>query len=310
MLSPKVSIIIPVFNTELYVKEAVESIMNQTLKDIEIIIINDGSTDNSLQVIKNIALQDSRIKVYSQKNQGPSISRNLGLSFASGKYLYFMDSDDYLESKALEVCYNICEKENLDFVFFDAAILNKDNPMARSLNYQRKIHIDSNKIYKGTEILNILLDKKGYSSSVCLSFIKTQYLKDKNLTFYPHIIHEDQLFTSLLYLQAEQVMCIPEDFFKRRFRENSIMTRQFSKKNMEGYFVITKELVNYTATHPNVRFIVDKYLRKMLDAAVWEAHVLPFFERIGVAWQCMVKYRKYVSSRTVLVLLFKSYIKR
>ena len=115
--NPKVSVIVPVYNTEAYVEEAVRSIMNQTLRDIEIIVINDGSTDNSLSVVENLALQDARISVYSQVNQGPSITRNQGMQRATGDYLYFMDSDDVLAAGALEKCYQACESENLDFVF-------------------------------------------------------------------------------------------------------------------------------------------------------------------------------------------------
>ena len=93
----KVSVVIPVYNTEKYVREAVESIMNQTLRELEIIIINDGSTDNSLQVVEELAAADSRIQVYSQANQGGSVARNAGIARAYGKYIYFMDSDDYLD---------------------------------------------------------------------------------------------------------------------------------------------------------------------------------------------------------------------
>lgn len=309
MSSPKISIIIPVFNTEKYVKEAVESIMDQTLREIEIIIINDGSTDNSLEVVKELALLDARILVHSQENQGASIARNKGLSLASGKYLYFMDSDDCLEPLALETCYEICEKENLDFAFFDAVILNKEISITRNLNYQRKIYVNSCQVYTGEGVLNILMDKKGYSVSPCLNVIRVSYLKEINLCFYPGIIHEDELFTFLLYLQAGRVMCVPQEFFKRRFREDSIMTRRFSKKNIDGYFVVADELLKYVSNHSEAKSTVDKYLGKMLDAAVWEAHVLSFPERIYVVRQYMLKYRKYVRLRTLAVLLLKSYIK-
>ena len=101
----KVSVVIPVYNTEKYVREAVESIMNQTLRELEIIIINDGSTDNSLQVVEELAAADSRIQVYSQTNQGGSVARNAGIARAYGKYIYFMDSDDLLEKETIDLCY-------------------------------------------------------------------------------------------------------------------------------------------------------------------------------------------------------------
>src|SRR5690349_18213271 len=106
----KVSVIIPVYNTDEYLREAVNSIRNQTLQDLEIIIINDGSTDRSTQIINELANEDKRIKIYTQKNSGQSVARNMGIKMASGKYLYFMDSDDILDCYALETCYSKCEE--------------------------------------------------------------------------------------------------------------------------------------------------------------------------------------------------------
>ena len=98
----KVSIIIPVYNTEKYIRQTVESIMSQTLKELEIIIINDGSTDESLKIVEKLALQDNRIQTYSQANQGVSVARNEGIARAQGEYIYFMDSDDLLDTDALD----------------------------------------------------------------------------------------------------------------------------------------------------------------------------------------------------------------
>ena len=136
--TPLVSVIIPVYNTEEYVYNTIESIRNQTLKNIEIIIINDGSTDNSLEIINGCSKNDERIKVYSQKNAGQSAARNVGIKIAKGKYLYFMDSDDFLEKDALLDCYKISEENELDFVTFDADILiEKKNSYHPNITYNR-----------------------------------------------------------------------------------------------------------------------------------------------------------------------------
>ena len=108
MQFPKVSVIIPVYNTAPYLHEALESITMQTLKELEIIIVNDGSTDGSGEIIREAARKDERIKVYEQENQGQSIARNVGLDHAIGEYIYFMDSDDLLELNALKICYYYC----------------------------------------------------------------------------------------------------------------------------------------------------------------------------------------------------------
>ena len=144
-----VSVIIPVYNTADYIKQTVESICNQTLRNIEILLINDGSTDNSLDIMQEMSTIDSRIKVFSQHNQGPSVSRNVGINNAKGQYIYFMDSDDLLESNTLETCYNECRKDLLDFVYFDAKAFTDDNDLdVPDLKYNRQQHIDSNILYR------------------------------------------------------------------------------------------------------------------------------------------------------------------
>ena len=115
----KVSIILPIYNVASYLDETFKSLLNQTLKEIEIIAVNDGSTDRSEEIIKKYMLQDSRISYFSQENQGQSVARNLALQHATGKYIYMMDSDDVLAvSNALETCYEYAEKNNAEFIFF------------------------------------------------------------------------------------------------------------------------------------------------------------------------------------------------
>ena len=101
-----------------FLLQAIESVRAQTLKNIEIILINDGSTDNSMQIIEEQAAQDSRIRVLSQENQGNSAARNNAFKEAKGRYVYFMDSDDVIEGETLEACLVKCEAHQLDFVFF------------------------------------------------------------------------------------------------------------------------------------------------------------------------------------------------
>ncbi len=114
----KVSVILPVYNTEKYLPECLDSIINQSLRDIEIICIDDGSTDSSLQILKEYAEKDKRIVVLEQKNSGAGIARNKGMEVAKGKYLSFLDSDDFFEPEMLEKAYIKCEEENADFCVY------------------------------------------------------------------------------------------------------------------------------------------------------------------------------------------------
>ena len=302
---PKVSVIIPVYNTVTYVEEAIRSIMNQKLRDIEIIIIDDGSTDNSLSVIKKLALEDSRIKFHLQTNQGLSNTRNYGIKTASGEYIHFMDSDDVLASEAFEICHQICMEENLDFVFFDADSFSDDNDISLGFDYQRTYLFEERKVYSGKEMLDIMLDKNRYRASACLNFIKRNFIEQYKLNFYPDIIHEDELFTSELYLYAERVSCIHRTFYYRRLRRDSIMIKKFVYKNIEGYLTVIKQLKLISQRNEDLKMIIDKLISYILNPAVYNSKNLSIMNRIRVLLYCIHhKYLYYIKIKNGIVLLF------
>lgn len=305
---PKVSVIIPVYNTEKYVREAVDSIRKQTIKELEIIIVNDGSTDNSQQIIDELAAEDSRIRTYTLPKKGVSMARNTGIANARGKYIYFMDSDDLLEEDALKLCYAKCEQEQLDFTFFDAeSFYDGKVEHTPTLCYKHTDNLGDH-IHTGIEAIEAQLTNRTFTASPCLSFIRHDFLKERHLRFHPGIVHEDQLFTTLLYLQAQRIAAIHRSFFHRRIRENSIMTRKFSLQNLEGYLTVTTEILRFKTNAPQAtQNIIDHYLSQMLNAVMWQAHVLPFGERVRLSLLCRTKYRQYVSLKTVAILLFKSF---
>ena len=110
----KVSVIIPVYNVEPYLKQCMDSVVGQTLKDIEIICVDDGSTDGSLDILREYAAEDNRIQIIEQKNAGAGAARNNGMRHATGKYLSFLDSDDFFEPRMLEKAYDLAEKDQAD----------------------------------------------------------------------------------------------------------------------------------------------------------------------------------------------------
>ena len=127
MANPKISVIVPVYNVEKYLAECLDSIINQTLKDIEIICLNDGSTDNSLAILKEYASKDSRIILIDKQNDGLGYTRKIGLDNATGKYILFCDSDDYYaELTAFEELYNYIEKVKVDVVIFECIRFDKN----------------------------------------------------------------------------------------------------------------------------------------------------------------------------------------
>lgn len=307
MERPKVSVIIPVYNTAPYLKESVGSIMKQTLQDLQIIIVNDGSTDNSAVILEDLAAKDNRIQIISQHNMGLSGARNAGLPFVKGQYIYFMDSDDYLSSDCLEVCYDRCEKQNLDFVIFDAENVYENNVSHNMQEYSRKGLLDDTEVYRGCDFLKQQLDKFAFRASACLIFARFSFVSKYFNGFYQGIIHEDHLYTVPLHLYAENVGYIPECFFKRRVRQNSIMTRNFSMKNIRGYMVTTEELLKLAIPNKCFSIIIQQYLNQMLNAVVWESHKLKFIEKFRFLFYLTRKgYLKFISSRNIMVMLFKN----
>lgn len=241
-MQPKVSVIIPIYNVEKYLEEALESVINQTLKEIEIILINDGSSDNSLKIVKKYAERDIRIKIFSQVNQGLSIARNKGIEIAKGKYIYFMDSDDYIELNTLEKCYILCEKYNLELVYFEARSFLDGNFYKKINNevYLKKGKIEENRYMTGIEFIERCISKKTYTVSACLYFFKKETIG--NLRFFPKIYYEDDLFSTLLLLKIKKMMFIGEKFYNRRYRENSITTTKITIKHIESRYLIIQEL--------------------------------------------------------------------
>lgn len=308
--SIKVSVVIPVYNTELYVGEAIKSISNQTLKDIEIIVIDDGSTDNSLDIIKEIAADDSRLHFFTQSNHGQSVARNYAIHRCQGEYIYFMDSDDILESTALEECYNRAIASNLDMVIFDAEILNKNSKLSLNINYCREGKVEEYLTYAGIDLLHLLFDRNAFTPSPCLYIVKRDFLENLQLLFHPNIIHEDQLFTLQLYLYASSIQYIPKMFFKRRVRENSTMTSSLTMRNVNSYFIIVEELLKLSERKEIFKDVIDKHIASMLDPLMYLSYKLPLNDRISIALKVLKRYYKYVSNKNLLILLFKSFIKK
>ena len=191
----KVSVIIPVFNVEKYLKECIESISNQSLKDIEIICIDDGSTDNSLNILNEYADNDSRFKIILQDNLGPGAARNEGISIAEGKYIYFMDSDDILELNALEDLYHLSEDKKTDFIFF------------KIINFDDETGQKTNRYYYDMPYSITNSFKEGY-----LDFLEMNRLlveKVKELGKYEEF--KDKLYHKKLYNIFDQFKALDED---------------------------------------------------------------------------------------------------
>ena len=229
---PKVSVIIPVYNVEKYLGECLDSVLRQTLKDIEIICVNDGSTDGSAVILAEYAQKDPRIRIITQPNAGLSAARNAGMDAASGKYIYFLDSDDWIVDDAMEKCYAISEHDDLDQLVFGCETLVAkdvcrviDREMARlKETYYRIDETLCGKVFAGVELLSVLLSKRRYFASVPLRFMRLDAIRAAALRFPDKLIHEDEYFTPLSLLASQRAEMVCDKFYRRRLRMDSIET--------------------------------------------------------------------------------------
>lgn len=237
---PCVSVIIPVFNTEKYLHECLESVLNQANADVEVICINDGSYDESLTIIEEYYGKHDNISVVSGKNEGPSAARNAGLQLARGKYVLFVDSDDMIQTDCINRLVAIAEEKELDFVSFDADGFydptEELSVAARSmLDIYHRSACDKH-VYTGVEMLCEQTKVHEYIASACLLFLRKSWIEEKHLRFEIGILHEDNPFVFACYLNASR--CIHTQFngYLRRIRGGSIMTGVKSINHLRGYF--------------------------------------------------------------------------
>lgn len=303
---PCVSVIIPIYNTENYLREALDSICNQTLQELEIILINDGSTDNSQAIIEEYAQKDIRIHYSIQSNQGQGVARNNGLQLATGKYIYFMDSDDILETDALRQCYQICEQDKLDIICFDAETFAEDSDYTGFYHYCRQNIINETKIWTGIELLNYELEHNVFFVPPWLFFTNHRFLQKHFSGFPAGIIHEDQIFAMQILLHASHIRYIPQTFFKRRIRNQSTMTTRFSMRNIEGYTTVCTRISEWSKNNINWKTSIQMYLYNTLNAVIWLGHIMTLLEKLETVCRFQrLHLSRYITFRNWLVFWFK-----
>ncbi len=231
----KVSIIIPVYNTDKYLPRCLDSCINQTLAGIEIIIINDGSTDQSLEIAKEYARKYENVKVSSIVNSGLSKARNTGINLAVGEYLYFCDSDDWMNTDCLEKAYSYAKLNNLEIVTFDANVRSDEEKIQKI--YSRFSKIDASKVYTGREFVEKYIDTERVS--VWMYMVKRAYLNRNSISFLPNAIYEDHKFFFDCMLHAIRVMYMPFPMYNYCVRFNSIMKSEIStRKILSAYELV------------------------------------------------------------------------
>ena len=228
---PKISVVVPIYNVEKYVADCLDSILNQSNQDFEIICINDGSTDFSGEIVKNYQKNYSDKIVYAeQENLGLSAARNAGIAIAKGEYICFVDSDDMLAENALEVLVSTVE------MYPDVHIINYE--MDKLIFESEQEYISKKEYYKvenkyegvmpGQELLIDMLNNHDYVESANLLLIDRQWLNVSKINFTPGALYEDSIFSIDCFLKCEKMLHLNAGIYQYRVRENSIMTAQYS----------------------------------------------------------------------------------
>lgn len=236
---PTVSVIIPVYNTEQYLEDSLNSILEQTLSDIEILCVDDGSTDGSLSILKKAAEQDPRVRILSQISCGQSAARNLGLKFSKGEYVYFFDSDDLLSKNALEELYKQAKKDDLECLLFDGDSFFESEHLEKEFSYYKTAYSRSATypgVQDGPDMFLKLQYNGEYTVQPCLYLFKRKYLEDNNIKFLNGVIYEDNLFSLQVHLQCQRAGHNPSIFFHRRVREGSTITSEKSLFHFYSHF--------------------------------------------------------------------------
>ena len=289
----KVSVIVPIFNVEKYLYKCLYSITKQTLKEIEIILINDGSTDNSIEIALSFFQKDNRIKLISQENSGQSIARNRGLSIASGDYIVFVDSDDWIESNMLEKLYNNICIQNSDFsccrISFENYISGKRSIHGHEFRFKE--------LYAPTILEEALYAREIYVCP-CNKIYNRLFLVSNNLTFEPGIVNEDTLFTIQIASCAKKVSFINNILYHVIEREGSTSRSSYDRLFLDMNKALQKSK-NYLIDKGSFKKVEHiykvRYLKSMLYNLLQSAQRLPYQEYLSVYYLCMKQtfYLKY-----------------
>ncbi|MBQ6219892.1 MAG: glycosyltransferase [Methanosphaera sp.] len=219
----KVSVIIPVYNAGKYLRECLDSITNQTLTDIEIICINDGSTDDSQEILEEYAKKDQRFKLFTQENKGQGATRNRALTYITGEYFSFMDADDTLELETLEKTYNICEEKKLDMVMYK--LINYDDTKEEYYNTPLYDMYIVNKTIKNKIFSYKDLGERIFNVSVTPvnKLYNTKFVQDSQVNFPEGIFFEDNIFSWKLMFLAKRIYFLDEYYYIRRVHNDSVI---------------------------------------------------------------------------------------
>ncbi len=235
----KVSVIVPVYNTAKYLERSLDTLLNQTLSDIEIICVNDGSTDNSLEILEKISKSapSPKLKIVTTKNQGLSCARNTGMKIAQGEYIGFVDSDDWVDTDFFEKLYNAAKKYDCDIACADFI---RQHPQKQKI----RLNITEEKVFTTPED-KYLACKTYREGCVWNKIYKTEFLKKINLEFIPGMYYEDRDFTARSLYFADKLVTVPGTYYYYFVNPKSIVKKGGNKLQDEHYILARRQVLDF-----------------------------------------------------------------
>lgn len=291
MKNIKVSVIVPIYNVEDYLRECLNSLERQTLKAIEVIMVNDGATDNSGKIAKEYSERNINFTLLERENGGLSAARNTGLEKATGEYVYFIDSDDYLVDNALEKLYIEAKEKDLDVLKFSAYTFTEQSKemIWSSKEGGYKYQGEYSDVYEGVDIMEKFVQNNDYCfPSCCLILTRRDAIEANCLRFYEGIIHEDNLFHFQLLLLSKRCTVMNLPFYCRRVRTGSITQTADWENKARSLCIIAEEGEHFLEQYPFVKGKAsDWYIRS------WIFQMVDFWLNMNFKMRCKAEIRDY-----------------
>lgn len=250
-----ISVVVPVYNVESYLGECLNSLAAQTIGFFEIILVNDGSTDQSGRICEEYCSQFSNMMLINQNNQGLSSARNSGLRYANGDYIIFVDSDDYVTNNMNESIQEILLKEKVDILYYNADVV--DELHGEYTECLIRSEYLNGYVMSGIQYLEKCFPND-YRCSACLAAYKKAFLDKNGILFPSGLYYEDNIFFIKTVLRAKSIFCVPDCFYIRRLRNDSIMTGKLNIKKCFDHIAINvliwRELMGYPYKDEHLQF--------------------------------------------------------
>ena len=266
-MKPLVSIIVPVYNVSNYIEQCLNSLTNQTLKEIEIIVVDDCGTDDSIDKAEKLAKKDKRIKiVHNKTNQGLAESRNIGLKYVKTDYVSFLDSDDWVDDDFIEKLYKACQKENADIAVSDFIYYYNQNKQTREW-------VSTWNFKSGKKIVSEPKDKQYniYACSVCGKIYRTRLFLENDIKFPKGLYYEDVPVTFFTTVLANKIIMVKDTAMLYRQREGSIMaTTKLSRKPLH-ILDVYEYILAFLNSHKNIKHY-EKYMKILENFAIFNIY--------------------------------------